>query len=81
MPTCSIYSSCHDMLCIIDFHFCTDINECDSAAENNCTELQSCMNNPGSFSCSCLTGYRPSSTSPLFCEGERILCTIFIFNV
>ena len=56
-----------------------DDNECDDAAINNCTELQSCINTPGSFSCSCLPGYRPSLTSLLQCEGEK-LCIKSICN-
>ena len=54
------------------FIFPTDNNECDDATANNCTVLQLCVNTPGGFSCSCLPGYRPSSTSLLLCEGENL---------
>lgn len=52
-------------------YFHVDINECDNATTNNCTELQICMNAPGSYSCSCRPGYRSSSTSSMLCEGEN----------
>ena len=50
---------------------CTDINECTSGT-HNCTRLQMCENTAGSFICSCITGYRPSMTSPLRCEGKPL---------
>ena len=52
-----------------------DIDECDNPADNNCTELQSCVNTPGSFMCFCQPGYRFSQTSPLLCEGKAFIST------
>ena len=34
----------------------TDIDEC-KEQKNNCTSKQICVNNPGSFECSCKNGY------------------------
>ena len=50
----------------------TDIDECRNNTDN-CTQLQECTNTAGSFMCSCITGYRSSTTSPLFCAGKHTL--------
>ncbi|XP_031273743.1 putative wall-associated receptor kinase-like 16 [Pistacia vera] len=36
---------------------CQDINECDYPDLHKCTESQSCINNDGSYTCSCREGY------------------------
>ncbi len=36
---------------------CTDINECAAAGGNDCDPHATCANTPGSFSCTCKTGY------------------------
>ncbi|XP_075650551.1 wall-associated receptor kinase 2-like [Castanea sativa] len=36
---------------------CQDINECDVKEANNCTSNQFCVNDVGSYHCSCLKGY------------------------
>nr|XP_023873297.1 wall-associated receptor kinase 2-like [Quercus suber] len=36
---------------------CQDINECDVKEPNNCTSNQFCVNDVGSYHCSCLEGY------------------------
>jgi len=50
----------------------TDIDECMDNTDN-CTQQQECVNTAGSFTCSCLVGFRPSSTSPSLCEGNLYL--------
>ena len=35
----------------------TDINECDDKELNNCTSYQNCVNEFGSYHCSCMKGY------------------------
>ena len=52
----------------------TDIDEC-SDNTDNCTQLQECENIAGSFTCPCITGYQPSSTSPSLCEGNHYFST------
>ncbi|KAM4070174.1 hypothetical protein ACB094_12G144600 [Castanea mollissima] len=37
---------------------CQDINECDVEEPNNCTSNQFCVNEVGSYHCSCFEGYR-----------------------
>ena len=49
-------------LLIIDFFFfltITDINECVLKDLNNCKSNQDCINEPGSYRCSCIGGYHP----------------------
>ena len=49
-----------------------DIDEC-ALANDNCAETAECNNTPGSFSCTCMTGYSGNGT---FCEGNYtyVLC-------
>ena len=45
-----------------------DINECTSSDSHNCSGLEVCMNQLGSFQCNCLAGYTRSTSG--MCEGE-----------
>ena len=40
------------------FFSIADINECDDKEPNNCTSNQFCVNDVGSYHCSCLEGYQ-----------------------
>ncbi|KAK2181215.1 hypothetical protein NP493_406g02023 [Ridgeia piscesae] len=44
---------------IDDYGICvvlSDVNECDTAS--TCTDIQTCTNTPGSYTCNCKAGYR-----------------------
>lgn len=45
---------------------CHDINECDDLVNPPCTSTSNCINNPGSFSCSCPEGYYGDGTATGF---------------
>ena len=48
----------------------TDINECASPGDNNCSTNAACTNTPGGFTCTCNQGY----------TGDGVTCTgIFSF--
>lgn len=44
-----------------------DINECNSTTANGCQQI--CINNPGSYSCSCNSGFSLNSDG-LTCSGK-----------
>ena len=44
-------------LCIKILNFLIDINECFDNNLNNCTILSNCINEIGSYTCECMTGY------------------------
>ena len=45
-----------------------DIDEC-AMDTDNCAEIATCMNTPGSFSCTCNEGYTGDGTS---CVGKHV---------
>lgn len=49
------------------YNYAIDINECSSSSTNNCAQI--CNNNPGSYTCSCRTGYRLNSDRRT-CNGK-----------
>ena len=58
------FGYCTSQLLLIDFFFnffftITDINECVFKDLNNCKSNQDCINEPGSYRCSCIGGYHP----------------------
>jgi hypothetical protein len=53
----------HYMLC---FSLPSDINECAINGSNNCHEHADCINDVGSFRCSCKNGFTGNGT---FCQG------------
>jgi len=56
---------------------CVDVDECDvtsrEAVLHNCDRDATCFNSPGSFSCSCNTGYGPAGDA-----GDGIICNRLI---
>ncbi|MDH5672363.1 MAG: hypothetical protein OEZ06_09450 [Myxococcales bacterium] len=44
---------------------CSDVDECESAADNDCGPSTICLNRPGTFSCRCAVGF----------EGDAAACT------
>ena len=46
----------------------SDINEC-TASTHNCESSATCVNNPGSFTCTCAAGYSLKSNG-LGCDGK-----------
>ena len=77
MSTWLIFAFLKVLSAIVDNYI--DIDECSST--NNCTELQNCINTPGSFVCTCLPGYTDSLTSPLRCEGIVNCCEVAIATI
>ena len=60
----------------------TDIDEC-ASSNGGCQSL--CTNSPGSFACSCASGYQPSSVDVTICVGRFSLyinfnCTEIYFH-
>ncbi|XP_041481209.1 uncharacterized protein LOC121428565 [Lytechinus variegatus] len=53
-----------------------DQNECNSADQNDCSSLATCINDPGSFSCTCLQGFIDISPagagSGRLCERDHV---------
>ena len=53
---------------------CTDLDECASAASNDCAATAECINTIGSFTCSCVDGFIDTSPVDLgagrICEGK-----------
>ena len=47
----------------------TDINECASPGDNNCSTNAACTNTPGGFTCTCNQGY----------TGDGVMCLGNIF--
>lgn len=45
---------------------CLDMNECDTGRDN-CHPSATCVNTPGSFTCSCKPGFTGNG---VFCESE-----------
>lgn len=59
-------------LIVISDHFLimllmTDVNEC-VGGRNNCSDIATCLNNDGSFTCTCPPGYDGDGT---FCTGTK----------
>ena len=48
----------------------TDVDECADDSTNNCS--QRCLNNDGSYSCSCDDGYNLDDSGA--CQGEVMMC-------
>ena len=48
------------------FFYIPDIDEC-AVNRGNCSELANCTNIPGSYSCTCITGYTGDGFT---CTGE-----------
>ena len=59
--------NCCDSGYVRDEVSCNDINECDLKT-HNCDENASCLNTPGSFTCTCNRGYEGSGIS---CERKQ----------
>ena len=57
--------------CVVcySYLFLADNNECSSNATNNCE--QTCINNDGSYTCHCRTGYQLNSDG-MTCTGKEI---------
>ena len=49
--------------------YCVDKNECDEN-EQTCGANATCENYPGSYRCSCISGYQQISNSPYQCQDE-----------
>ena len=58
---------------LMSLHF-TDTNECGSSSTNDCDH--SCVNIPGSYTCSCDPGYRLNSNERN-CQGKPITLSNF----
>ena len=60
------------MILIFNHYFClsffADIDECSAGTDTCDTDLSSCTNNVGSFTCTCLDGYTDSGDG-LTCIG------------
>jgi len=46
----------------------SDVNECDTAS--TCTDIQTCTNTPGSYTCNCKAGYRMTGDT---CNGKYLI--------
>ena len=57
------------MNCDINFNSSTsDVDEC-TLSNDDCHDVATCTNTPGSFSCACNIGWTGNGTS---CEGRRV---------
>ena len=52
------------------FIISSDVNECEEG-DHLCTEL--CINTPGSYDCSCLSGYALDEDDGITCHGITII--------
>ena len=53
-----------------------DIDECASASTNDCDKVNGvCTNTPGSYECSCKTGWKGNGK---VCEGKHLSKFIFV---
>ena len=84
--TCNGKNACHSIACLNIFNYFiltlkyTDIDECNSGYDN-CTQLTSCVNTNGSFSCVCNTGYTGDGDTCYseFKDYVYIKCILFLF--
>ena len=66
-----IFGKLTNFMCVMTFCFIADIDEC-AVNNGNCTEFTDCRNFPGSYSCTCMTGF----------TGEGLNCSgtfVYIF--
>ncbi|XP_065275717.1 adhesion G protein-coupled receptor E5-like [Emys orbicularis] len=54
--------------------FCDDINECLELSPPNCGPHTDCVNVAGSYNCTCINGYEPSSGKAKFINASENTC-------